>query len=66
MATTKRTFPRFGVTKFKNGQCLVQNIYPVGGLAYGKNITSTSNTKETQPHWYIGKFSELLDAVMVS
>lgn len=36
------------------------------GLAYGKNITSTSNTKETQPHWYIGKFSELLDAVMVS
>jgi len=31
MATTKRTFPRFGVTRFKNGQCMVQNIYPVGG-----------------------------------
>jgi len=34
------------------------------GLIYGKNVTSPSNAKETQPHWYIHKFSELLNLVM--
>jgi hypothetical protein len=34
------------------------------GLIYGKNLTSPSNAKETQPHWYIHKFSELLNLVM--
>lgn len=34
------------------------------GLAYGKNVVSPNNTKETQPHWYIDLFSELLNIVM--
>ena len=34
------------------------------GLEYGKNLTSPSNHKETQPHWYIYKFQELLDLVL--
>jgi prophage antirepressor-like protein len=29
------------------------------GLQYGKNLTSPSNPRETQPHWYIERFSEL-------
>lgn len=33
------------------------------GLAYGKNVVSPNNTKETQPHWYIDLFSELLNIV---
>jgi len=35
------------------------------GLEYGKNDTSPSNSKETQPHWYIHKFRELLDLVFI-
>jgi len=34
------------------------------GLKFGKNLTSPNNPKETQPHWYIYKFSELLDLVI--
>lgn len=30
------------------------------GLVYGKNIVSTQNERETQPHWYPEKFKELL------
>ena len=29
------------------------------GLVYGKNITSPSNTRETQPHWYQCKAEEI-------
>jgi hypothetical protein len=29
------------------------------GLKYGKNVTSPSNPKETQPHWYRHSFDEL-------
>ena len=29
------------------------------GLVYGKNITSPSNTRETQPHWYQCKADEI-------
>ncbi|WP_208452727.1 KilA-N domain-containing protein [Burkholderia gladioli] len=29
------------------------------GLIYGKNITSPSNPRETQPHWYVTKFAQL-------
>lgn len=43
-----------GVKKFK--VCTVPE--------YGKNLTSPSNPRETQPHWYVSKFSELLDMVM--
>ncbi len=35
------------------------------GLVYGKNITSASNPRETQPHWYVGSFGELLKCVGV-
>lgn len=30
---------------------------------FGKNLTSPSNPRETQPHWYVSKFAELLDTV---
>lgn len=33
-------------------------------LAYGKNLTSPSNPRETQPHWYVSTFQELVDLVM--
>lgn len=33
-------------------------------LDYGKNLTSPSNPRETQPHWYVAKFPELLDLVL--
>lgn len=31
------------------------------GLKYGKNLTSDKNQKETQHHWYVNKFTELLN-----
>lgn len=31
------------------------------GLAYGKNVTSPQNPRETQPHWFSDSFSELLN-----
>ncbi|MGE8376591.1 MAG: hypothetical protein ACN6N5_14785, partial [Diaphorobacter nitroreducens] len=33
-------------------------------LDFGKNLTSPSNPRETQPHWYVSKFAELLDLVL--
>lgn len=33
-------------------------------LEYGKNLTSPNNPRETQPHWYVSKFQELVDLVM--
>ena len=33
------------------------------GESCGKNVTSPSNPRETQPHWYAGKFGALLNAV---
>lgn len=35
------------------------------GLRYGKNITSTSNPRETQPHWYEARFADLMEVVGV-
>jgi hypothetical protein len=29
------------------------------GLQYGKNLTSPSSPRETQPHWYVDRFAEL-------
>ena len=34
------------------------------GLVYGKNITSPSNTRETQPHWYQCKAEEIRKIVL--
>lgn len=33
------------------------------GLAYGKNLTSPQSPRETQPHWYVDRFSELAELV---
>lgn len=33
-------------------------------LEFGKNLTSPSNPRESQPHWYVGKFADLLDLVL--
>ncbi|MDP3627112.1 MAG: ORF6N domain-containing protein [Hydrogenophaga sp.] len=33
-------------------------------LEYGKNLTGPNNPRETQPHWYVSKFQELLDLVL--
>ena len=41
-----------GVKKFKS--------ITAKGLAYGKNMTSPVNPRETQPHWYVSKKQELL------
>lgn len=42
----------------KNGTkrfwCVTDN-----GLEYGKNLTSPSSPRETQPHWYVDRFAEL-------
>ena len=34
------------------------------GLHYGKNVTSPNNQRETQPHWYVERFDELINAVL--
>ena len=31
------------------------------GLQFGKNIVSPNNPKETQPHWYVSTFTDLLN-----
>ena len=36
------------------------------GLYYGKNLTSASNPKETQPHWYVSRFNELMTLLQSS
>ena len=33
-------------------------------LEFGKNITNPKNPRETQPHWYVSKFRELLRRVL--
>lgn len=35
------------------------------GLDYGKNITSPQSPRETQPHWYVDRFGELLGKIGV-
>lgn len=34
------------------------------GLNYGKNLTSPHSPRETQPHWYVERFGELLNLVI--
>lgn len=36
----------------------------VANLDFGKNVTNPSNPRETQPHWYVSKFAELLSLVL--
>ncbi len=42
-----------GVKKFK----------VVANTEYGKNMTNPNNPRETQPHWFVSKFPELLQKV---
>lgn len=35
----------------------------IDGERFGKNVTSASNPRETQPHWYEARFPDLLEAV---
>lgn len=43
-----------GVNKFK--VCMAPE--------YGKSLTSPSNPRETQPHWQVSRFADLLDLVL--
>lgn len=54
MEERERPSSKGGVKKFK--VCT--------DFEYGKNITSPNNPRETQPHWYVSKFEDLLDLVM--
>lgn len=33
------------------------------GTKYGKNLVSPSNSRETQPHWYVKKANEIIDII---
>jgi len=48
---------------FNKGKAVVKPYKSVTekGLAYGKNVTSPQNPRETQPHWFGDSFSELLN-----
>lgn len=47
-----------GEKKFK---CLTE-----AGLPYGKNVTSPQNPRETQPHFYVSEFPQLLEVIGLS
>ncbi|MEX5405090.1 DnaB-like helicase C-terminal domain-containing protein [Stenotrophomonas sp. WED208] len=34
------------------------------GLQYGKNLTSPENPRETQPHYYVSSFGNLMDLIL--
>lgn len=34
------------------------------GLEYGKNLTSPASPRETQPHWYVDRFADLVSLVL--
>lgn len=48
-------------TSDKNVASGVKRFWSItdAGLVYGKNITSPSSPRETQPHWYVGRFADL-------
>lgn len=50
----ERTSSKGGTKKFK--VCVAPE--------FGKNLTSPNNPRETQPHWYVSKFSKLLELVL--
>lgn len=50
----ERPSSKGGVKKFKS----------IVNEEYGKNLVSTSNQKETQPHYYEDKFQELINLVI--
>jgi hypothetical protein len=42
-----------------------RNALTEQGLAFGKNISSPENPRETQPHWFSAKGEELLHVMGV-
>lgn len=54
LAERERPSSKGGVKKFK----------ACSNFEFGKNITNPTNPRETQPHWYVSKFAELLDLVL--
>ncbi len=48
-------------TNDKNAPGGIKRFWSItdAGLVYGKNITSPSSPRETQPHWYVGRFADL-------
>lgn len=33
-------------------------------MAYGKNLTNPQSPRETQPHWYVDRFLDLVSQVV--
>lgn len=58
LARCQRTSTTKGIKNFWN--------VTAKGEAYGKNVTSDRNPRETQPHWYVAKFAELMEVVGVA
>jgi len=46
-------------SEMKSFWCLTK-----AGLEYGKNLVSPNSPRETQPHYYVEKFPELLDKIL--
>ena len=47
-----------------SSKCGVKKFKVCMNAEYGKNVTSPNNPRETQPHWYVSKFEELLGLVI--
>lgn len=58
LETLSRRSSKGGEKKFK---CLTK-----AGLQYGKNVTSPQNARETQPHFYVSEFPQLLEVIGLS
>ena len=39
------------------------SVVTEAGLAFGKNLVSPQSPRETQPHWYVSTFDDLLHVV---
>ena len=51
--------------KTRAGQSGEKSFWSVteAGQKYGKNLTSPQNQRETQPHWYLDKFLDLMSTI---
>lgn len=52
---------RSGSGEMKKFKCITKS-----GLAYGKNVVSEQNPRETQPQWFESKFQDLLETYLLS
>lgn len=51
---TRKSTSKRAVNGEKKFLCITER-----GLRYGKNVTSPESPRETQPHWYVERFTEL-------